>query len=104
MIYLTSFTKWQFSLDKPCKITYYNVLFLITGKLRMYNFKTPPEILKKIEECREKKAKVLDLNSCDNSVTYQKITLLKIPPEVFSLNHLKELNLRNHAIKTNYQT
>jgi len=34
------------------------MLFLITGKLRMYNFKTPPEILKKIEECREKKAKL----------------------------------------------
>jgi len=58
----------------------------------MHSFKTPPEILKKIEACREKKAKVLDLSDLD-------IKLPIIPPEVFELTHIEELNLRNNAIQ-----
>jgi len=53
----------------------------------MFNFKTPPEILEKIEACREKKEKVLDLN--DKHVIPPRFKLPTIPPEVFSLSHLK---------------
>ena len=68
----------------------------------MHSFKTPPEILEKIEECREKKAKVLDLsNDADNFyfIAVNKIKLPIIPPEVFELTHLEELNLRNNVIQ-----
>jgi len=65
----------------------------------VYSFKTPPEILKRIEECREKKAKVLDLTKCGGVVIQQEIKLPIIPPEVFSLSYLEELNVSDHAIQ-----
>ena len=68
----------------------------------MHSFKTPPNILKKIEKCREKKAKVLDLSNSEDilgSINLNKIKLPIIPPEVFELTHIEELNLRNHAIQ-----
>ncbi|MDD2815873.1 MAG: COR domain-containing protein [Thiotrichaceae bacterium] len=58
--------------------------------------KTPSFILKKIEECRAKQAKSLDLCVCDD---FGEIRLIAIPPEVFTLSHLESLDLRDNAIQ-----
>lgn len=60
---------------------FYNLIEVIG----MPYFKTPPEILRKIEICREKKEKILELN--DDNLN---IELTVIPSEIFSLSHLKK--------------
>ena len=52
---------------------------------------TRQQILRRIQEAKAKKHKKLYLSSWGKKLT-------KIPEEVFELDHLEELVLRNHAI------
>jgi len=57
---------------------------------------TPEWALEKIREVKEKQLKRLDLSSSFGAKNYDKLS--QIPIEVFELDKLEELNLKNNKL------